>query len=129
MPIGSDSIISFNYSGAGNQQSTIEEIVKEKIKRLLLTNKGEVPNNLEYGADLQHFIGLPVDEVMQLALEDTIQVEVAMSLPYVLITSVDVNTVADGFIQIVVNYQLANNYKDSLKLILGDSAIEFGGIQ
>lgn len=129
MPIGSDSIISFNYSGAGNQQSTIEEIVKEKIKRLLLTNKGEVPNNLEYGADLQHFIGLPVDEVMQLALEDTIQVEVAMSLPYVLITSVDVNTVADGFIQIVVNYQLANNYKDSLKLILGDSAVEFGGIQ
>lgn len=127
MPIGADSIISFNYTGAGNQKSSIEEIVKEKIKRLLLTNKGEVPNNLEYGADLQHFIGVPVDESMQLYIQNTIQVEVAATIPYVLIISVDVNTVSDGYLQIIVNYQLANNFKDSVALILGDNALEFGG--
>jgi len=118
--IGASSIISFNIAGEGVVQKTSEDIVKEKLRFLLTTNKGEIPNNPGYGADLQHFIHLPMDDSLLVGLENTIRIEVALEMPYVIIKSVvvDRGITTQGILAFTLNYELAEGFEDSVQVVI-----------
>lgn len=118
MGIGSNSIISFGDTGVSNQVLTPNEIVKEKLKFLLRTNKGEIPNDLDYGADLIHFTYKPIDDRMKIALEMAVRGAVAQYMSYVLVKKIEVTSSSQGCLLFKLFYDLAEGFEDEINIEL-----------
>lgn len=89
MPVyGSNSIISFD-SGSGESAPSTEDIVKQKLTFFLSTNKGEVPNNPDYGANLIMFTHLPLNQGLVDSIDAVIKAELGMWFPYVTVEGID----------------------------------------
>jgi phage baseplate assembly protein W len=120
MPIGGDSIISFGSNGAGSQQNDVIEIVKEKIKFLLNTNKGEIPGDSDYGCDLRHFLFGPIDDSMQAMIEATIKAEMSRYLPYVNVKNIVFdNSQGSGSLLLTLYFELAAGYESFVTVQVG----------
>lgn len=85
MPIGSSSIIEFDEYGKSVQQIDPFDIVFEKIKFLLLTNKNEILGSPDYGGDLTYY----KHRLMKNSSKDTLKKSVALilnnNMPYVIL--------------------------------------------
>jgi len=115
MVVGGKTVISFDNNGNSEVAKTPEEVVREKIKLLLHTNKGDYPNNPNYGADLVHFVHLPPSDLVLASIENTIRAEVSSELPYVTILSVERSEVAlPGVLNLIVVYSVVAGVLDSI---------------
>lgn len=56
----------YDTNGASYSKSDFQ-LISENIKRILMTRKGERPNNPEFGSEVQRFIFMP-----QLSIDDLI---------------------------------------------------------
>lgn len=120
MPIGGNSIISFGSTGSGESATTPEDIVREKLKLLLMTNKGDIVASPEFGCDLIHFVHAPLDGRSKAAMQMTILAEISQNMPYVYVRSIEFpESEILGALEVVINYELAEGYADSVSVILG----------
>ena len=86
---------------------------------MLNTNKGDYPNNPEYGADLVHFVHAAKTERVLNAIESTIRAEVGVELPYISIIKVEFDTTTQqGGIFITVRYQITAELSDEVSVSL-----------
>lgn len=117
MPIGGNSIISFT-NGMTNQQITAAGVIKEKLKLLLLTNKGEMPYNLGYGADLVQFLFMPLDDLTKALITAGCKAEVGKEFPYVSIIGLDFYNREQGVLQFKLKYELTPGWEDYVDIII-----------
>ena len=108
MPVyGSNSLISFDSTGASGTSESVDSIVAEKLKFFLGTNKGEVLNNPDYGANLIIFVGLPLDQGLVDAIDGVIRAELGMWFPYVTVDGIEKTiTKEDGSMEFLLYYEL-----------------------
>lgn len=119
MTTGATSLITFS-SGQSDIVQTPEEIVKEKIKFFLQTNKGDIPNDPDYGADLIQFLYAPLDSNTQTLIKTQIIAELGNRMPYVIVTSVAFTQyLADGILRFTVYYELTPGFTDSVEIAVG----------
>jgi hypothetical protein len=119
MPVGSLSLITFNGYGAGDSSIDLNTIVKEKIKFFLQTNKGEIPANLSYGADLIHFIMRPIDSTLISQLEMAVKTELALNMSYVVVKKFESITKPEiGTLYFTLHYSV-NGIDDNVNINLG----------
>lgn len=116
MTVGSLSLITFNNLGAGDSSIDINTIVKEKIKFFLQTNKGEIPANLSYGADLIHFVMRPLDNNLIQQLSMVVRTELAMNMPYVVVEKFEnISKPEMGTLFFTLHYSV-NNVSDNVTI-------------
>ena len=118
MAIGASSLISFS-DGSGDQQNTAIDIVKEQIKFLLLTNKGEIVAEPDFGADLIHFVFRPLDDFTKELIKITCTAEIGLNLPYVNVTSVEFFVTDPGKLQFTLGFELIPGWEEYVDVILG----------
>lgn len=108
MPVyGSNNIISISPTGAGSAAKSVEQIVAEKLKFFLGTNKGEIPNQPDYGANLIIFVGHPLDQGLVDSIDSVIRAELGMWFPYITVDGIE-KTVdkAEGRLSFILYYYL-----------------------
>jgi phage baseplate assembly protein W len=116
MTIGSLSLITFNNLGMGDTTSDINTIVKEKIKFFLQTNKGEIPVDLNYGADLIHFAMRPLDAKLIQQLSTAVRTELALNMPYVVVKKLESISKPDqGSLYFTLHYEV-NGSEDNVNI-------------
>lgn len=120
MGTGAKSLITFT-SGQSDKVQSPEDIVKEKIKFFLQTNKGDIPNDPTYGADLIQFLYAPLDADLETAIKYTIQAELGQRMPYVIVSEVSFkNYKSDGLLRFTVYYELTPGFTDSVEITVGE---------
>jgi phage baseplate assembly protein W len=121
MAIGANSIITFS-NGSSDQQTNAGLIAKEKIKFILTTQKGEIPNDPEYGADLNHFCFMPVDDVVKMLIETTCRAEIARYLSYVTIQKLAFRSTQQGVLDFTLYYELMPGWEDNVDIVVNGAA-------
>jgi phage baseplate assembly protein W len=116
--IGGNTLITFDSTGGGSQQAEVAKAVKEKIKFILLTSKGEIPNDPDYGANLIEFCFAPIDDVVESLIETTCRAELAQRLHYVTVLEVVFKKVDPGILSFTLKYELTPGWEDYVDIIL-----------
>lgn len=113
----------FNEDGTSVQPLTPEQIVKEKLKHLLQTNKGEVVNAPDYGADLIHFVHAPLDSVRENMILIAVKMAVAQYMSYVYLTELSgIRKPRQGVLAFKAHYTLADNFQDFIDIVVNQAA-------
>ena len=116
MAIGSLSLITFNSLGMGDTVLSVNDIVKEKIKFFLQTNKGEIVADLNYGADLIHFAMRPLDSTLIQQLSTAVRTELAINMPYVDVKRLEnINKPDQGSLYFTLHYEV-NGSDDNVNI-------------
>jgi phage baseplate assembly protein W len=98
------------------------DLIKESLKQILLTQKGERVMRPDFGADVYRF----VFENNHAALATLIQTEVARAIgtyePRVILLNVTVDRIADNAVMATIYYIIpATGQKDEVQVPLGSS--------
>ena len=120
MGIGGNSTISFNKNGTSSQVLTPEEIVKQRLVFLLETSRGELPNRLDYGADLISFTFVPIDNRSKSNLRIAVTAAIGQFMPYVLVDNIEIINSGYGFLRFELFYTLSDSFKDSVEIKVGE---------
>jgi phage baseplate assembly protein W len=113
------SLIKFAEDGGSVQTNSSTRVVKEKLTFLLLANKGEIPNDLNYGTDLVQFCFRPLDAALRGIIESVIRAEVAINMPYVTIKELAFREDLAGILAFSVFYELAEGFEDFVSIEIG----------
>jgi len=114
MPLGAKDIILFNSEGSSDIPKTAEEIVKDKLKFLLETNKGEIVDDLEYGANLIDMVHLPRNEALIQSMLLYIQMAITEYMPYVNIVALDLDSTRTDHLAFRLAYSLQEGFEDKI---------------
>ena len=116
-------VISFAANGTSNFPKTSEDKVREKLRFLLQTYKGTIPDDLQYGTLLEDLVFVPIDIGLQLSAENEVRTAVATYLPEVTIESVIVTSRGEeGLLRFEVVYSLARGPEEPLQFEVTSSA-------
>lgn len=109
----------FSNDGTSVQPISPEEVVKGKLIHLLQTNKGEIVNEPNYGADLQHFVHVPLDSIRENMILVAVKMAVGQYMPYIFLTEVSgVRKPSAGLLAFKVQYELADNFTDFVNILV-----------
>ncbi len=123
--------LNYNSQAAGffTQNRKYYDQIKDNIRNLLLTQKGERPGNAEFGSDLRYVI---FEQNEPAALKDSIEEKIIQALEQFLpfVTLVDTKLLADGnTLNIVARFD--TEFTDEVVQVLlgfeGGSAEDSGG--
>jgi phage baseplate assembly protein W len=108
----------FNVKGVFKSTRATEDQIKSNLINLLLTYKGERPENPEFGADLPRLIFEQISPQTYKAIQDNIVINVSRYIPEIILTNVEINPDTDGqLLYINVFYQLKlSGKKDSITI-------------
>jgi len=84
------------------------ESVKQSLKNLLLTRKGERPFSLSYGSNLYNFLFDPIDIVTETLIREEISVSIRNYEPRVNLLNVLVEEEGNNFLRISVECEIIN---------------------
>lgn len=117
MSIGANSMITFDSTGQSDQQTDPAAVVKEKIKFILSVNKGEIPNDPNYGADLQQFCHSNNDDTLAAGIDMVVKAEIGLRMNFVRIRSVEIDQVTEsGSVYFTVYYELTDGWEDFVQI-------------
>jgi len=105
----SDIDLTFAKKGSGDVfKKTDAAAVKQAVKNLLLTNRGEKPFQYNFGADLNRFL-FELDDVDEFEIEDMIVNAMANHEPRALFKGMEIRRLPDqNKIGILVRFQVIN---------------------
>ena len=83
-------------SGQFSQTFTINEQVVHNMRQVLLTIKGEIPNNPNFGSNLYRLIFDPATQELNEAIRVEINTTLEAFMPYVTVDSIDINADEDN---------------------------------
>ena len=88
-----------------------KELVKESIRRILWTRKGERPNRISFGVGLEEFLFTSINEI-----ENVLKEEILSQLdeyePRIAVKSIDFNRTGENSVQMIINYYIREFFKD-----------------
>ena len=102
---------SFPFSGRAvfNPTFTTREVIKTNLINWLLTNKGERVFRPNFGANLRALLWEGINEGTNLALENTIQDNIASNFPTIEVKNIQFNNQNDrNTINFILDYEIRN---------------------
>jgi|TARA_R110000744_G_scaffold267303_1_gene381179 phage baseplate assembly protein W len=102
---------SFPFSGRAvfNPTFTTREVIKTNLINWLLTNKGERVFRPNFGANLRALLWEGINEGTNLALENTIQDNIASNFPTIEVNNIQFNNQNDrNTINFILDYEIRN---------------------
>ena len=102
---------SFPFSGRAvfNPTFTTREVIKTNLINWLLTNKGERVFRPNFGANLRALLWEGINEGTNLALENTIQDNIASNFPTIEVKKIEFNNQNDrNTINFILDYEIRN---------------------
>lgn len=102
---------SFPFSGRAvfNPTFTTREVIKTNLINWLLTNKGERVFRPNFGANLRALLWEGINEGTNLALENTIQDNIASNFPTIEVNNIQFNNQNDrNTINFILDYEIHN---------------------
>ena len=102
---------SFPFSGRAvfNPTFTTREVIKTNLINWLLTNKGERVFRPNFGANLRVLLWEGINEGTNLALENTIQDNIASNFPTIEVNNIQFNNQNDrNTINFILDYEIRN---------------------
>jgi phage baseplate assembly protein W len=108
----------FNAKGVFKSTRATEDQIKSNLINLLLTYKGERPENPEFGADLPRLIFEQISPQTYKLIQDNIVINVSRYIPEIILTNIEINPDADyNLLYINVFYELKlSGKKDSITI-------------
>jgi len=97
-----------------------EELVKESIKRILLTRPFERPNRPNFGIGIEKFLFSNISSISQFAI-DEIKEQLKTFEPRIIVDKVSFERQGENGIKIIISYRVRENYLEnqSLEINLG----------
>lgn len=92
--------------------------IKQSLRNLLLTKKGERPFHQNYGSNIYNYLHEPIDIVTQSLLENEISVAINNHEPRVKLLNVLVEEVGTNTIRIIIECEIKNPDRDTFNLNL-----------
>lgn len=83
---------------------TYEDLVKQNLTNLLLTNQGERPMDSEFGVGIRKFLFEPNVEFYYGEIDTKIRQQVERYMPFIEIEDIKINSAGDDAIQIQIYY-------------------------
>jgi phage baseplate assembly protein W len=102
---------SFPFSGRAvfNPTFTTREVIKTNLINWLLTNQGERVFRPNFGANLRALLWEGINEGTNLALENTIQDNIASNFPTIEVNNIQFNNQNDrNTINFILDYEIRN---------------------
>ena len=84
---------------------TDKDLISESIKRILMTNIGERPNNPFFGVNLKNFVFEPDDDITKNQIITNIKQQIQSNEPRANISSIDI-TEEDNCIKFFIKFTL-----------------------
>jgi len=87
------------------------DLFKEEITRILLTSKGERPNNPEFGSNLKSYI-FGVDIIVSEEIEGEIRSSLARWMPYIIINNVYASKTDERSLYVRISLETTDTFEN-----------------
>lgn len=88
----------------------LDGLVRESLKRILLTRVGERPGHLDFGIGLQKYVFSPMSYVSSNEFREAIKTKIEMYEPRIFVTRLDFETTDVNSIRMILGYIIKDEY-------------------